>query len=127
MQHIGTPGLHSTVTGIWCLQSPFEQDFPTLAGRSSANKPWLSGNASAAEQPWTRLADAPEGGTLSPRGPSPGPPPSPRLGLNLNSQVHCALHSHEKCNNECSGCRFQLPLAVACKYQILLLWMQLSL
>lgn len=65
---------------------PFEQDFPTLAGRGSASKPWLSGNGPPAEQPWTRLADAPEGGTLSPRGPSPGPPPSPRLAMNQTSQ-----------------------------------------
>ena len=47
-------------------QSPFDRDFPSLAGRSTASKPWHSGNNSS-EQQWTRLADAPDGAALSPR------------------------------------------------------------
>lgn len=49
---------------------PFDRDFPSLAGRSNVGKSWHSGNAPP-EQQWTRLANAPDGGALSPRVSSP--------------------------------------------------------
>ena len=38
-----------------CVQPPFDRDFPSLAGRSTASKTWHSGNGPS-EQQWTRLA-----------------------------------------------------------------------
>ena len=55
-----------------CVQPPFDRDFPSLAGRSTASKTWHSGNGPS-EQQWTRLADAPEGAALSPRVSNPRP------------------------------------------------------
>lgn len=52
------------------MQPPFDRDFPSLAGRSNVGKSWHSGNAPP-EQQWTRLANAPDGGALSPRVSSP--------------------------------------------------------
>ena len=56
--------------GIVSVQPPFDRDFPSLAGRSNVGKSWHSGNAPP-EQQWTRLANAPDGGALSPRVSSP--------------------------------------------------------